>query len=403
VYAARARPVRGDVDAGEHRHHDREGPALATTTTPPTTPTVTGTGATDTVPFDEARRAAFEDRLVDVLNGASLGLMISVGHRTGLFDAMAELGPSTPAALADHAGLRERYVTEWLGAMTAGRVVDHDPVAKTYLLPPEHVPPLTRASDAENLAVYLQYIPLLGAVEDEIVRCFREGGGVDYAAYPRFHDIMEEESVQTVLAALPDILGLVPGLTDRLERGIHAIDVGCGRGRALLELASWYPNSTFVGYDLSEDAVRYATELAAARGLDNVRFEARDAARLEEALAPDSVDAAFTFDAVHDQADPDAAVRGIRHALRGDGVYVAQDIDATSSHHGDLDHPLGPYLYTISTLHCMTVSLARDGRGLGAMWGRERAQELFRAAGFGEVAVETLPHDEQNAYFVSRP
>ncbi len=110
-----------------------------------------------------------------------------------------------------------------------------------------------------------------------------------------------------------------------------------------------------------------------------------------------------TFDAVHDQADPKAMLRGIRHALADDGVYLAQDIDGTSSHHGDRDHVIGPLLYTVSCLHCMTVSLAQDGEGLGAMWGRERALQYFTDAGFSSVEVHTLDHDPQNAYYVCRP
>ncbi len=363
--------------------------------------TTTTTG-TDTV--DEQRLAAAEEHLVDLLNHGALSLMVSIGHRTGLFDAMASTGPANIDRISREAQLDARYVTEWLGAMTTGRIVDHEPDAGTYALPPEHAAMLTRDAGADNLAVIAQYIPLLGAVEDQIVDRFQHGGGVDYAAYPRFHEVMEEDSAQTVLSALrDDILPLVPDLTGRLERGIRVIDVGCGRGRALVELASWFPNSTFDGYDLSEDAIAYARETARRQGLDNVAFHVQDAARLDDVVDADSVGLATTFDAVHDQADPGAVVGHIRRALTDDGVYLAQDIDASSSHHGDLDHPIGPLLYTISCLHCMTVSLARGGEGLGAMWGRERAERLFRDAGFTRIEVHTLDHDPQNAFYVCRP
>ena len=373
-------------------------------TTATVTPSETRRSTAATAPFDEARHAAFEEQLVDILNHGALSLMVSIGHRTGLFDAMAETGAATIDVLVARTGLDGRYVTEWLGAMTTGRIVDHAPETGTYALPAEHAALLTRATPAENLAVFAQYLPLLGAVEDEIVECFRHGGGVDYASYPRFHEVMEEDSGQSVLSSLREhILPLVPGLTDRLERGIHVIDVGCGRGRAMNELAGWFPNSTFAGYDLSEQAVAYARETAARRGLDNVAFHAQDAARLAEVVGEGTADLLTTFDAVHDQADPEAVVRGIRHSLAPGGVYLAQDIDASSTHHGDLDHPIGPLLYTISCLHCMTVSLARGGLGLGAMWGRERALRLFADAGFSEVVIHTLDHDPQNAYYVCRP
>lgn len=356
-----------------------------------------------TATIDRQRVEAFEEQLVDVLNHGALCLMVSIGHRTGLFDTMTRIGPADIPTLAAEAGLYERYVAEWLGAMTAGRIVEHDPDAGTYTLPPEHAQVITRGAD-ENLAVFAQYIPLFGAVEDDILACFRDGGGLGYEHFPRFHDVMEEESAQAVIPSLrTKILPLVPGLTDRLERGIRAVDIGCGRGRALVELASWYPNSTFVGYDLSEEAIQYARETAAARGLENVAFHAIDAARLAEVERPGAAELITTFDAVHDQADPDAVARAIRGTLADDGVYLAQDINAAGNHGDDVDHPLGPFVFTASCLHCMTVSLAKGGAGYGAMWGRDRAQTLFARAGFGDVEVHTFDEDPTSVFYVCRP
>lgn len=377
-------------------------PTDSTTATEPATPP--GATTLDPDELDDTRIEEVEGRLVDVLNHGALALMISLGHRTGLFDTLAQLGPTTIEELAAAAGLHERYVTEWLGAMTVGAIVDHDPQAGTYHLPPEQALLLSRTTPGENLAVFAQYLPLLGAVEDDMVECFRYGGGLHYDAFPRFHEIMEEDSAQTVRTALREhILPLVPGLVDRLERGIRVADVGCGRGKALADLAAAFPNSTFTGYDLSPEAIEHARTDASARGLTNVTYHVQDATDLDEVVAPGSVEFITTFDAVHDQADPEACLRAIRRGLTDDGVYLAQDIDGTSSHHGDRDHPLGPLLYTLSCLHCMTVSLARGGEGLGAMWGRERALALFDRVGFAEVEVHTLEHDVQNAYYVCRP
>lgn len=357
-----------------------------------------------TATLDPTRSAAFEEQLLGTINAGATALMVSIGHRTGLFDTLAARGTSTITELADAAGCDRRYVQEWLGAMTVADVVDHDPVAGTYTLPPEHAQFLTRSSPADNMAVFAQYIPLLGGVEDDIVTCFREGGGVPYERFPRFHEVMAEDSGQSVLPALEDhILPLAPGLQDRLDAGIRVADVGCGRGLALLQLAEAHPASTFTGYDVSVEAIEYARKLAADRGLANVRFEVQDAARLGDDLPAGSVDLVTTFDAVHDQADPRALLRGIHHVLAPDGVYLCQDVDATSTHDGDRDHVIGPLMYTVSCMHCMTVSLAQGGEGLGAMWGRERAHEYFRDAGFSTVEVHTLDHDPQNAYYVCRP
>jgi SAM-dependent methyltransferase len=350
--------------------------------------------------FDTAAAERFGERMLDTLNAGALSLMLSVGHRTGLFDAMAGMQPSTSAAIAEKAGLDERYVREWLGAMVTGGVVSVDPARGTYHLPAEHAAFLTRAARPDNMAVTAQWIPLLGSVESEVVDCFRNGGGVPYASYDRFHQVMAEESDQTVCAALVDhILPGVDGLVERLADGIDVLDVGCGSGRAVNLLAETYPKSRFTGYDFSEEGVARANREVAERGIPNVRFEAVDAARLD---AADRFDLITAFDAIHDQARPDAVLAGIARALRGDGVFLMQDIAGSSRVHEDVEHPIGTFLYTVSCMHCMTVSLADGGAGLGAMWGKEVACRMLADAGFGDVEVRSLPHDVINYYYTAR-
>lgn len=354
--------------------------------------------------FDQSRSQAFADRLVQALNDGALCLMTSVGHRTGLFDTMAALPAATSPDIAAAAGLNERYVREWLGAMVTSGVVEHDAAAGTYRLPAEHAAWLTRAAAPNTLSVFAQYIPLLGTVEDDIVACFRDGGGVPYSRFGRFHEVMAEDSGQSVLPALRDaILPLVPGLVERLEQGIRVLDAGCGRGRAIIEMAAWFPDSRFTGYDLSAEAVAYGEAEARRRGLDNLRFEIRDLSDFDRRPDGEAYDLALTFDAVHDQADPESLVRGIRRSLAPGGVYLAQDINASRHVHANVGHPIGTLIYTISCMHCMTVSLAQGGAGLGAAWGRETAVAMFEAAGFGGVEVHELPHDVQNCYYVCRP
>ena len=354
--------------------------------------------------LDEAKVGAFEERLVGTLNAGALCLMTSIGHRTGLFDAMAEMPPASSGQIAAGAGLNERYVREWLGAMFTAGIVEHDPEAGTYRLPAEHAARLTRTATPTNIALQAQYIPLLGAVEDDIVACFREGGGVPYSRYGRFHELMAEESGQSVLPMLREhILPLVPGLTERLELGVRVLDVGCGRGRAVNLLAGMFSRSALVGYDLSEEAIAFARDEAAREGHVNARFEARDLSRFDEEAEPGGFDLVTSFDAIHDQARPMAVLRGIRRSLADGGVYLAQDVKGSSHHHLNRDHPLGTLIYTVSCMHCMTVSLAQGGEGLGAMWGRETAERYFREAGFGSVEVHELSHDPFNYFYVCRP
>ena len=342
----------------------------------------------------------FAERVVGMLNSAALVQMISIGHRTGLFDVMDRLPPSTSAQIAGAAGLYERYVREWLGAMVTGGIVDHDPVARTFELPAEHAALLTRRAAPDNLAVTTQFLPLLAQVEDRVVECFNHGGGVPYAAYPRFHEVMAEESDQTVIGGLFDhILPLAPDLETRLAEGIDVLDVGCGRGRAMLAMAQRFPRSRFAGYDLSEEAIVYARRQAAERGLDNVRFEVRDLSSFAE---PGRFDLITAFDAIHDQAAPADVLRGIAHSLRTGGLFLMQDIAGASDIASNMDAPLAPFTYTISCMHCMTVSLAQGGAGLGAAWGEELAGQMLREAGFTDITVQHLEHDIINAYYLAR-
>ena len=346
--------------------------------------------------LDQKKAEQFAGRMLEILNAGALAIMTSIGHRTGLFDAMSELPPSTSEQIASAAGLNERYVREWLGAMVVGGTVEHDAESGTYFLPPEHAAWLTRAATPNNIAVTTQFIPLMGSVEDGIVESFKVGGGLPYSAFPRFHEVMAEDSGQTVVAALTGaILPLVPGLTERLEEGMDVLDVGSGSGRALNLTARTFPNSRFTGYDISEEAIARAE--AEAQGLTNVRFEIKDAATLDE---KERYDLITTFDAIHDQAKPAAVLEGIARALKPDGVYLMQDIAGSSHVHNNMEHPLGTLLYTISTMHCMTVSLSQGGDGLGTMWGEEKAREMLREAGFAKVEVKQLPHDFANSYYV---
>jgi 2-polyprenyl-3-methyl-5-hydroxy-6-metoxy-1,4-benzoquinol methylase len=336
--------------------------------------------------------------MLGVINDGALALMTSVGHRTGLFDTMAELPPADSRRIAEAAGLDERYVREWLGAMTTGGIVECDRAGHLFRLPGEHAAVLTRAANPDNMAVTTQYIAVLGGVEDQIVECFRHGGGVPYEDFPRFHEVMAEESAQSVVAALiDDIVPLVPGLSEKLEAGISVVDVGCGSGRAINLLARHFPNSRFQGYDFSDEAVTRARAEAARFATTNASFERRDAGD----LGVEEFDLVTAFDAIHDQAAPAAVLEAIRQALKPGGTFLMQDIGASSHVHGNLDHPLGPILYTTSCMHCMTVSLAQGGAGLGAMWGEQTARRMLAEAGFASVTVQSLEHDPQNYYYVA--
>ncbi|MDP9200056.1 MAG: class I SAM-dependent methyltransferase [Pseudomonadota bacterium] len=353
------------------------------------------------VPFDSAKAEAFAGSLLQHLNHGAWCLKASIGHRTGLFDTMRDLPASTVQDIARAANLNERYVREWLGAMVTAGVVDVDATSTVYSLPPEHAAMLTRAAGPDNIAAFAQFIAMLGNVEDDIVTCFRQGGGVPYEKFARFHAVLAEDD--TVVSALEShILPLVPGLTDQLSRGIRVLDVGCGSGRAINRLAELYPNSRFMGIDLSSEAIATAKAESVRRDLRNIEFVARDLSDFDASAEPEQYEFITTFDAVHDQAKPLQVLMGIHRALTSNGVYLMQDIKGSSHVHSNIGHPLGTFLYAVSAMHCMTVSLAQGGEGLGAMWGEEKTREYLTRAGFRSVDKHELAHDPMNNWYVVR-
>jgi 2-polyprenyl-3-methyl-5-hydroxy-6-metoxy-1,4-benzoquinol methylase len=134
-------------------------------------------------------------------------------------------------------------------------------------------------------------------------------------------------------------------------------------------------------------------------GLNNIRFERVDVTKLEN---PSAYGLIAAFDVIHDQAQPRVVLKNIAKALKADGTFLMVDIKASSHVHENIDHPMRPFLYTTSAMHCMTVSLARGGEGLGAMWGEQKAMELLAEAGFTDISVEQVEGDLFNNYYIAR-
>lgn len=347
---------------------------------------------------DPARQEEFTVRMLQVLNDACLGHLCSVGHRAGLFDVMSGLPSATSAQIAEAAGLDERYVREWLGGMTVGGVVEYAPADGCYRLPPEHAAVLSRAAGPDNMAAFMQYLAMMGDVEDEVLAAFRAGGGVPYSSYPRFQDVQAEETARVYDAALTGtIVPLVPGLTDQLRSGIDVLDIGTGQGHAVNLLARAFPGSRFVGRDISAAGIATARAEAARWGLGNACFEVADTAELTG-----SYDLITAFDVIHDLARPARTLAAVANGLRDDGVFLMGDIAASSELSENVGHPLGPTLYALSVFYCMTVSLAEGGAGLGTAWGRQAALRTLAEAGFGEVETREVPGDILNVYYVAR-
>jgi SAM-dependent methyltransferase len=341
----------------------------------------------------------FAERLFGLYSGGLLSYMLDIGHRTGLLEAAA-VGPATSAELAARAGLQERYVREWAGALAAGEVLDYDAGSRRYSLPPERAACLTGAG-AANLAPLSQLCTFLAPHVPAVAQAFRDGGGVPYPAYrPDFTSVMDALGRGVFDEMLLDgVLPLAAGLTERLSEGIRVADIGCGTGHAVNLMAAAYPATQFVGYDLGDDAIAAARDEAVALGLDNATFEVLDVADLP---AEPGFSAVFAFDAVHDQADPAGVLCAVQAALVPGGWFVMVDVNASSHLEKNIGNPIAPMFYAVSTLHCLTVSLAEGGAGLGAAWGEELARQMLADAGFVDVEVSPAPGDPANLVYVCR-
>lgn len=363
---------------------------MTTLETPETSPE-TGTPAAD--PAEVAAR------VIGIVNDGAICILTSIGVELGLFDTLAGLPPASSEQVADAAGLDERYVREWLGGMVTAGFVEYVPADRTYYLCPDHAPFLT-GPGVDNLARTTRYLTLMGEVTPKVVEKFRTGGGLSYDDYPRFHQLMADESAAVNDASLVDTIIPLTGEVDRLQAGIDVADVGCGSGHAINLLARAYPASRFTGYDFSEEALATGRAEAEAWGLTNATFVAQDVAALEAEAAFDLVTA---FDTIHDQAQPAVVLDRIRRAVRPGGTFLMVDINASSNLEENLELPWATLLFAFSTMHCMSVSLGQGGVGLGTVWGRQLAERMVREAGFTEVVVHDLEDDPFNAYFVARP
>lgn len=340
----------------------------------------------------------FGARLLGIYTGGVLTKLIDLGYQVGLFEA-AKSGAATSHALAERAGLKERYVREWLGAMVTSGIFLYDPKSREYQLPEEHAALLT-GNTHTNAAPTSRLINHFGSHLQRLVGCFRDGGGIAYAAYrPVFTQCMDDSWRRIYDNLLvTGFIGAVPGLTESLKSGINVLDIGCGTGHAMNILAREFPKSQFAGYDFAEDAIAQAREEAREMGLSNVSFEVVDVSALP---ADPKFDLITAFDAIHDQRAPAEVLRSACRALVPGGTFVMIEFKFSSHVEENVGNPFAPMFYGFSLMHCMPVSLALDGEGLGTVWGEQTARKYLANAGFGQVSVLDSPRP-QNCIFVAR-
>ena len=352
---------------------------------------------------------SFSEKMTHILNYGAVNLAMAIGYRIGLFDVMDTFETAQSAAdISDRAGLNPRYVKEWLAIMVIAEIVEltvSEDGKNLYHLPKQHGDLITRRAGNSNLGVYTQEIPLLTACAMEpVIEGFSSGEGVTYDHYPEFQAFMS----QLANAKHREVLvnKFLPSVDNgrtlkRLKSGIRVCDLGCAEGVAVTIMAKSFPQSSFIGIDISSEAIEVARREARLQQIENLKFLEIDAADLFDHKELEGFfDYVTAFDAIHDQTRPGDALLGVNHILSPEGLFSMVDIAASSNLADNLELPMGPFLYTVSLMHCMPVGLVNGGSGLGMMWGREKAVEMLENAGFRKVEVFEIPDDPFNLHFL---
>jgi 2-polyprenyl-3-methyl-5-hydroxy-6-metoxy-1,4-benzoquinol methylase len=353
--------------------------------------------ATPPAAIDPAKVEAFAGKVFGDTVGLMTTAMSSIGDRLGLFKELAARGPATSVELAERTAINERYAREWLGAMASAGYLTYDPATGHFALPPEHAPVLAQESGPAFFGGVQEELVALVGLAEQIIGAFRHGGGIPYKDFPpsMYEGIERFTAGWFENLLVPVWIPAIPGLEEKLRRGIRVADVGCGRGRAMIKLAQAFPESHYVGYDLYGSNVDEATAAARAAGAaDRVKYRQADVA----AGLPEPYDLITTFDVVHDAADPLGLLRAIRHGLKPDGTYLCLEINCADTLEKNLN-PLGALFYGCSVLLCTTVSLADGGAGLGTLGLHEaKLRELAEQAGFRQVRRVPLENPFNTLY-----
>ena len=349
--------------------------------------------------MDRARIEAFLERFVGFASGATTMGLLAVADRCGLLAWLGEHESGTAAEVASGAGLETRYVEEILSGLTAAGALEYDPATATFTMPPEHALFLASETSPYFMGGWMDMMPSIMSQIDGIAQAAKHGGGVGFEEFGKgmIRGIDRGNGPSQRVFLLKRWLPAVPGLVDKLEAGANVADVGCGVGTAVIVMAEAFPETSVTGYDVSEESLAVARSRA--QDLTNAGFTASS---VESISLDPPYDLVTAFDVIHDLIDPLAGMTRIRESLAPDGQFLMMEPNASSNLEENLD-PHGALLYGISTLHCMTQSLARGGEGLGAAWGRQKAEQYAERAGFTSFQPLDSIENKFSAFYLLSP
>lgn len=339
---------------------------------------------------DQAKIEEFLGRFAADAAAAMHAATVVLGHRLGLYRALADAGPQTAAELADRTGCQPRLVQEWLNAQVASEFCEYDPAAGHYFLTPEQVACLADESSPTFVVGGALAANVAHRDEEQVRQAFTGDGAVGW--HQHHHDLFTAtERAFRAAYEVNLVTGWVPaldGVAQRLRAGGRVADVGCGYGTTTILLAKAFPATSFSGFDLHAESVEAARKAAAAAGVsDRVTFEVADAG----AFPGSDYDLVCLFNAFHELGDPVGVARHVRSRLAGDGSMMIVEPFA-----GDRIEEnrttVGRNFYSVSTMVCVPNALSQGAtRALGAQAGEAAIGEVAAEAGFSRFrrAAET--------------
>ena len=342
------------------------------------------------------------------LEGAVTAGMIHLGDQLGLYRALADsTSPMSSASLASATNLHERWVREWLHNQVAARLVACDDLAAEtpeFYLAPEAIAVLASPNHpAYGMGMFHRLPQTMGALKN-MPEAFRTGIGFDYDSHGPEGAVGIERSFEpwNQNFLIPTVIPSLEGVHDKLTRGARVADIGCGSGGLALLLATTYPKSSVVGFDISQYALERAQQRLAESGVSNAEFRDPRTSPIE---TDGRYDLICTFDCIHDMTRPTEMMKTIRRALSDDGTWLLVDIKAHDSLELNVTrNPMASLLYGISVLSCMSSAMSEpNGEGLGTLGlSAMKAEHMANDAGFSRFERLDIDHSV-NAFYEVRP
>ena len=333
---------------------------------------------------DMQKVEAFAGQVVTDIAAAFSGVMTNIGHKLGLYKAMADAGWMSSEQLAEKTGTDERYVREWLNNQAAGGYVAYDSQTRRYNMPDEHVPVLADNDSPVFLVPALEVASSLWMDEDRVTDVFRTGEGIAWSDHHHRLFCGSESLFRPGYKAhlATGWIAALDGVTEKLAAGAKVADVGCGRGASSIVMAQAFLNSTIVGFDYHEESIETARRRAADAGMGGrARFEVASAKGYDE----QGFDLICFMDCLHDMGDPVGAARHARQALKDDGTLLLVEPAAGDGVEHNIN-PVSRLYYAASTAVCTPCSKSQEvGLALGAQAGEARLSEVLREAGFSKI------------------